>query len=47
VGVGHSPAGWMMAEVFYEYTEMFSLHILENIMSSSLLTFLFMDIAPT
>jgi hypothetical protein len=45
-GVGHRPAGWLTAEVVYKYTGNFPLRILENIMSSSLLTFLLMDTAP-
>jgi hypothetical protein len=44
--VEHSPAGWMTAEVFRNILEMFSLHILETLMSSFLLTFLLMDTAP-
>ena len=41
--VGHSPTGWMKAEVLYD---MFLLHALENIMSSSLISFLSVDTAP-
>jgi hypothetical protein len=45
-GVGHSPAGWIIAEAFYEYTgNLFTSH-LANIMSSSLLNFLLIDTAP-
>jgi hypothetical protein len=43
-GVGHIPTGWMIAEVFYEYTEMFSLHTFNN--TSSLLSFSSVDTAP-
>jgi hypothetical protein len=38
-GVGHSTTGWMTAAVFLNILDMFSLHTLENIMSSSLLSF--------
>jgi hypothetical protein len=39
-GVGHSTTGWMTATVFLNILDMFSLHTLENIMSSSPLSFL-------
>lgn len=45
MGVGHSPAGWMTVESFANMLEMFSLHILENLMSSLVLPFTLMDTA--
>jgi len=45
-GVRCSPSEWMTPEVLYENTGIFSLHILEDIMPSSLLSFLLMDSIP-
>jgi len=45
-GVRCSPSGWMTPEVLCVNTGIFSLHILENVMPSSLLSFLFMDSIP-